>query len=344
MRSATSLTVLVASIKLFAQQTPAPNPSTSQVANQAQNPTSASGQAGRGGNTRESKQASGPDLGYVPVDSALRLPPGLTYGTNVMAVAVNSKNHVFVYHRAPVCLVEFGPDGTFVRAFGDGLSTQAHGMQIDSADNIWITDVGDHTVQKLNPQGQVVMTLGVKGKAGTWNEAAGSHLLDQPVDLAFAPNGDVFIVEGHGSAYQGILRFDKNMKFVTSWSLKKKDDATRHNVHAAVIDSKGLVYVGDREVGTISVFDADGKHLRDIQMEFLVSGLYIDKGGTLWMTSGHDAQVLKLDWNGKVLGATGKPGTGLNEYQESHYMTMGPKNEIYVADTLNNRVQKLVKR
>src|SRR5262245_35091378 len=66
---------------------------------------------------RPPKCASRPDLPYVPVDNFLKLPAGMSYGTNVMAAAVNSKNHIFVFHRAPVPLFEFGPDGTFIRAF-----------------------------------------------------------------------------------------------------------------------------------------------------------------------------------------------------------------------------------
>jgi streptogramin lyase len=299
------------------------------------------GLPGRG----EHKQASGPDLGYTPIDNALPLPAGMKYDS-VAAVGVNSKGQIFVYDRGPASLFEFDANGKFVRAFGENIAARPHGLRIDSADNIWITDVTDNTVMKLNPQGKIIMTLGTRCQTGTWDEAAGKHLFNQPTDLGIGPNGDIFVSTGHGGDDPRIVRFDKNGKFITTWSLKEPNDGPtdRHDIHTMVVDSKGTVFAADREQKRIRVFDSTGKHLRDIKMDYLVSGLYINKDGSLWMVSGQDGQVMRLDWNGKVLGATGKLGKGNNEYGEAHMMTMGRQDEIYVADTVNNRVQKLVKR
>ena len=73
------------------------------------------------------------------------------------------------------------------------------GMAIDAADNVWICDANGATVMKLSPEGKLLMILGVKGKRGDWNEARGQRLLWQPLDLAFAPNGDIYIGEGHAN-------------------------------------------------------------------------------------------------------------------------------------------------
>jgi streptogramin lyase len=217
---------------------------------------------------------------------------------------------------------------------------------VDSADNIWITDVSDNTVMKLNPAGQIVMILGTRCQTGTWDEAAGKHLFNQPTDLAIGPKDEIFVSTGHGGDDPRIVRFDKTGKFITTWSLKENTDTptTRHDIHTLAVDKTGTVFAADREMKKIRVYDSNGKHLRDIQMDYLVSGLYIAKDGTLWMVSGQDGQVMKLDWNGKVLGATGKLGKGNNEYGEAHMLTMSPKSDIYVADTVNFRVQKLVKK
>src|SRR5678816_2942676 len=93
-----------------------------------------------------------------------------------------------------------------------------HGFRIDDADNFWVTDIGNHTVMKLNPKGDILITLGTKGKAGVWDEAAGNHTLNQPTDIALAKNGDVFVGQGHGGGANSdprILRFDKNGKYIT---------------------------------------------------------------------------------------------------------------------------------
>jgi hypothetical protein len=301
----------------------------------------AEGLPGRG----EHKQASGPELGYTPIDGSLPLAAGMAYDS-VPAVGVNSKGHVIVYDRGPKVLFEFDENEKFLRAFGDHYAARPHGLRIDGADNIWITDVTDNTVMKLNPAGDILMILGTRCETGTWDEAAGKHLFNQPTDLALGPNGEIFVATGHGGDDPRIVRFDRNGTFITTWSLKEPSDtpATRHDIHTLVVDKNGVVYAADRELKRIRIFDSSGKRLRDIQMEYLVSGLYINKDGSLWMVSGQDGQVMKLDWNGKVLGATGKLGKGNNEYGEAHMLTMGLKDQIYVADTVNNGVQKLIKR
>ena len=148
------------------------------------------GFGGRG----EHKLAMGPDLGYVPIESALPLPEGMKYDS-VAAVGVNSKGHVFVYDRGPKVLFEFDQNEKFVRAFGEGYAARPHGLRIDSADNIWITDVSDNTVMKLNPAGQIVMILGTRCQTGTWDEAAGKRVFNQPTDLTMGPKSDIYVAD-----------------------------------------------------------------------------------------------------------------------------------------------------
>src|SRR4029450_5989668 len=111
----------------------------------------------------------------------------------------------------------------FIRGWGADIAVRAHGIRIDAQDNIWICDQGGNTVMKLNPQGEGVVTLAQRGKMGPWDEAAGTRLLFNPTDLAFAPNGDVYISQGHGRESPAdqeprVLRLDKNGKYITQWS------------------------------------------------------------------------------------------------------------------------------
>ena len=126
-----------------------------------------------------------PELDYVVVPDPIKVPAGTTMGASA-SVAFDANGHVLVLTRGAQPFFEFDENGAFVRAFGDGLFTRAHGLRIDADGNIWATDVGAHVVYKLNPQGQVLLTLGVKGEAGEWNEAAGSRKLNQPNDVAIA--------------------------------------------------------------------------------------------------------------------------------------------------------------
>src|SRR5262245_17810705 len=86
-----------------------------------------------------------PPLDYVAVPDAFELPPGVNFG-GTSGIAIDSKGHIFVLHRGPMPLMEFRPDGQFVRGFGDGLFDRPHGLRIDRDDNIWATDVAGHVV------------------------------------------------------------------------------------------------------------------------------------------------------------------------------------------------------
>jgi sugar lactone lactonase YvrE len=68
----------------------------------------------------------------------------------------------------------------------------------------------------------------------------------------------------------------------------------------------------------------------------------VDAKDQLWMTTGQNGMVLRLDWDGKVLGRIGREGFGANDFGEAHYMTMTPDGgTIYVSDTVNNDIKKL---
>src|SRR5436190_6899597 len=102
-----------------------------------------------------------PALEYVAVAEALVLPVDVPKGAYA-AVGFDAQGHLYALNRGPKPLMEFDADGKFLRAFGDGLFVRSHGLRIDRDGNLWATDVGGHTVMKISPQGQVLLTLGTK--------------------------------------------------------------------------------------------------------------------------------------------------------------------------------------
>jgi DNA-binding beta-propeller fold protein YncE len=286
-----------------------------------------------------------PELDYVVVANSVTLPPAVMPGAPA-SVAFDSKGHMFVFYRGAQPLMEFDADGKFIRNVGDGLSfRRAHGMRIDSEDNIWVTDVGAHVVVKLNPQGQVLLTIGTKGEAGDWNEAAQSRHLNEPNDLAIGRNGDIFVVQGHtpGKGDPRVLKFDSKGNFVKSWGGEGTEPGQFDVAHGIAIDAKGLVWVADRENQRIQIFDQDGNFVRQLKYAGLPCSLQIGPQ-YIYMVNGFAGQLLRLDLEGNVLAATGKPGKGLGEFGEAHVIAVSPKAEIYVADTVNSTLHKFVKR
>lgn len=302
-----------------------------------------------------------PDLGFT-ISYPFTMPDGLTGG--VVAVAINSHQHLFAFQRNPVGkpqLFEFDQNHKLVRTIGEnviGHQNKAHGMAIDGEDNVWICDEHGDTVMKLSPEGKLLMTLGVKGQRGDWDEAKGQRLLWQPLDVAFGRNGDVYIAMGHAnespndtdksptnhSGAARILHLDKNGKFIQQWFGNSPGPGHFSMAHAIAINpNNGDVYIGDREEYRIVVYDANGKFVRTIQTRNLVCTLYVDPHNQLWMATGQDGQVFKIDWDANVLGAIGNgPGKGEGQFSESAYMAMDSHGNLYVGDTAIPRITEMV--
>ena len=286
-----------------------------------------------------------PLFDLVPVANPLTLPAGFNFGLSA-SVTFDSKGHLWVLNRGPQPVAEFDENGKFIRAFGEGLfGVRPHALRLDPEGNIWVADGSTHIVVKLDQQGKVLLTLGTKGQAGKWDEAAGTRLLNQPNEVAFGRNGDVFLVQGHTPGANGdprVFKFDKTGKLIKQWGGKGAEPGKFNVAHSVNIDAKGLLWVTDRENQRIQIFDQDGNYVRELKYMGLPCSVDI---GTefIYMVNGFTGQILKLDLDGKVLSAVGKPGPGLGEFGEAHHIAVSPKGEIFVADVTKG-VQKFIKR
>ena len=317
----------------------------------------------RGGTPRQSlqrvqwKQTMGYTFTYPYV-----LPPG--FG-GVPSVALDSKGNLWVFQRADMGkpqLFKFDPNYKLILQVGNdviGYQNKAHGMAVDAEDNVWITAAGNATVQKISPEGKLLLTLGQSGRRGDWDEAKGQRLLWEPVMVAFAPNGDVYIGEGHGnespndtdsedpannSGASRIIHIDKNGKFKNQWFGNEVGQGKFNSAHGLAVDpTTGDVWIGDREDYRIVVYSGDGKFLKTMQMRNLVCALYFDSKGNPWMGSGQDGQFLKMTRDGKVVGAIGNGmGIGHGQFIEASYWVMDKQDNLYAGDTSVGRVTKMV--
>jgi len=290
------------------------------------------------------------------------LPPG---PGGVPSVALDSKGNLWVFQRESLGkpqLFKFDPSHKLILTIGDdviGHQEKAHGMAVDSEDNVWICDANAATITKLSPEGKVLMVLGERDHRGDWVEEKGQRLLWQPVMVAFAPNGDIYIAEGHGnespndtdspdptnvSGAARILHLDKNGKYINQWYGDKVGQGKFMNSHGLAIDpTNGDVWVGDREDYRIVVYTANGEFLKTFAMRNLVCALHFDPEGNPWMASGQDGQFLKLTREGKVVGAIGNGmGIGTGQFIEASYFVFDKQNNIYAGDTSVGRVTKMV--
>ena len=197
---------------------------------------------------------------------------------------------------------------------------------------------------KLNPQGRIVMVLGTKGSPGEWHEAGFLRHFTEPNDVAIGAGGEIYVTQGHGRGDSRVLKFDREGRFIKTWG-GKGTAAGQFNVpHSIAIDARGLIYVVDRGNKRIQVFDADGAFIREWPLFGTPAGLYIGAEPYVYLANGHYGQIIKLDMHGVITGMTGKVGKAPGEFGEAHYLAVSAQGEIYVADTLNWRVQKYVKK
>jgi DNA-binding beta-propeller fold protein YncE len=335
-------------------------------------------------------QQPAPEIPFDSVPNFFKLPADLNFG-EVGGVALNSKGHIFVFTRSNSAngpayaatasqLLEFGPDGKFVREIGKGLYAWsfAHAVRVDKDDNIWCIDKGSDMVVKFNPEGHVTMVFGRKKEAS--DEAAAWTRVNpprppvegqfrQPTDVAWNPQGDIFISDGYINAR--VAKYDKNGDWVKSFGEPGSGPGQLNTPHSIAADAKGNIYVADRGNSRIQVFDSDGKLEREIKINLPVpEGARTAIGPTpanpegvrgtmgpgapwaicitpgpnqvLYASDAFPGRIYKMDLQGKILGTLGKSGKQPKQFGWIHEIACPSENELYVAEVLNWRVQKLL--
>jgi DNA-binding beta-propeller fold protein YncE len=279
--------------------------------------------------------------------------PGAWNFIQVASVGVTPQGNILVLHRGAHPVIEFTSGGAFVRSWGDGMLSEgkvaaipeahwtldkshysavygpagcascgAHSVRFDPQGNIWVVDAPGHVVYKLNSDRKEIMRLGTKGMPG-----ADARHFNLPTDVAFGPNGDIYVTDGYGSAR--VVKYTRDGTYVLQWGRRGKGPGEFGLPHNLVVDAQGRVYVTDRDNQRIEVFDPDGKFLTEWPRTGGISGLAITKDQRIW-TGG----ILR-DLDGKVLGQLpGNPG--------GHGVAVTDSGDVYIAQ-LSGVVQKFVK-
>ena len=338
-----------------------------------------------------SAQQAAPEIPFDSIPDPLKLPPNMYFG-EATGVAVNSKKHVFVFSRgntsgpayaaAAAQLLEFGPDGRFIREIGKSLYAWsfAHAVRIDRQDNIWAIDKGSDMIIRFNPEGRVTMVFGRKQEASDESTKPLEHPVPplpsedgrfrQPTDVAFGPDGSIFISDGYINSR--VAKADKDGNWLKSWGDRGNKPGELNTPHSIATDAAGNVYVADRGNGRIQVFDGEGKFLRIMTMNVpfddsarpaignkptlqtyqkvmtMAPGspwalcITPPPNQVLYASDAYPGRLYKLTLDGKVLGVLGKSGKQLKQFGWIHEIACPSENEVYVAELLNWRVQKLI--
>jgi len=246
-------------------------------------------------------------------------------------VAVNSKGHIYVFHRGKHPLMEFDPSGKFIRSVADDLFVTAHMVRVDAEDNIWTTDIGSHVVLKLSPEGRVLLAMGRM-------RIPGDDVLhfNQPTDVAWDRQGNIYVTDGYGNSR--VLKFDRYGSPLLGWGMKGTGPGQFDTPHTIAIDGD-LVYVGDRENARIQIFDTSGRFLREWRLGHPF-GLVVTPDHFIYMCDAIASRVLKIDRDGKVVGVLRGPERGQGPHFDPHEIAVDRDQSIFAAEVLGWRARK----
>jgi len=291
-------------------------------------------------------------------------------------------------------ILKFDSNGTLVKSFGAGMFVAPHGIYVDKQGNIWVTDYQDNAplpagrgggrrgaadqpagkgapppardpsvpigprpgatkgsqVYKFSPDGKLLMTL---GKAGG---AAEPDFFYAPNDVVVAPNGTIFVSEGHGAGNNRVLKFSKDGKFIKSWGKLGTGPGEFDQPHALAFDSKGRLFVGDRNNNRIQIFDQDGNFLSEMRQFSRPSGIYIDKHDNIYVADSESMSVARNHdgWkrgirignlkDGKVVAFIPDPAEKATGTSAAEGVAADAKGNIYGAEVGPMALKRYVKK
>ena len=288
-----------------------------------------------------------PDPFGPPQRQWAKLPDGRPWGTSA-GIEIGPHGEIWAIDRcagnscdgsALAAVHQIDPKtGRPIRSIGAGLFALPHGLHVDRDGNVWVTDAAvskdkkkGEQVIRLSPEGKVLLRLGTAGVSG----GGPAHFHD-PGDVTTAPNGDIFVADGHGTVAPDlppdtitrIIKFTPDGTFVRAWGSLGSNPSQFRNPHALVFDSQGRLLVADRVNGRIQLFDQDGKYLTEYRSFGAPSGLFITKDDTLYATD-YNTDGKKGTWIGSA--RTGKVFGFVPDAEAGEGIALGNDGVLYAA-------------
>jgi DNA-binding beta-propeller fold protein YncE len=310
---------------------------------------------------------------FRTIEGWARMPEGRTWGSTSAVEIDKDGVSIWVAERCGgnTCagsdldpVLKFDATGKLVASFGAGLILSPHGIHVDPDGNVWVTDCActggsaeaqpgaGHQVFKFSPDGKLVMTL---GKAGGAREP---EYFFQPNDVLVAPNGDIYVADGHSSregANARVLKFARDGTLLASWGKKGSGPGEFDQPHALAMDSRGRLFVGDRSNNRIQILDQNGKVLDTWYQFSRPSGLYIDRQDNIYVADSESGSVApgRPEWkrgirigsarDGTVTAFIPDPSDATRGTSAAEGVAVDARGNIYGAEVGPRAVKKYVK-
>lgn len=247
-------------------------------------------------------------------------------------------------------------DGEWLGAFGSNVFAWPHGIHVDASGNIWVTDArgGEdrgHQVIKFAPDGRELMRLGASAHAGD-----GPSHFDGPTDVVVAPNGDVFVSDGHEAMSNNrIVKFSADGRYVKEWGGSGSEPGQFLVPHALALDSQGRLFVADRDNNRIQIFDQDGNFSEQWTQFGRPSGLHIAADDTLYVSDNQSNDERHPGWRRGIYVGSAKDGSvrafipdpefdpARAQETGAHGLAADAAGTIYGAEVYSQSVKKYVR-
>lgn len=283
------------------------------------------------------------DFTYRVHDSWAKLPDGWTLG-DVAAVGVDKSDRVYVFNRGEHPMMVFDRDGNFLKSWGEGVFSHAHGVSMGPDDTIYCTDDFDHTVRKCTLDGKVLLTIGTPNKPQPF---MGGKPFNRCTHTALSPQGEIYVTDGYSNAC--VHKYTPDGKHIMSWGKSGVGPGEFNLPHNICCDADGIVYVADRENSRIQVFDENGKFIREMRGIHRPNGLYMPPGKCPICYVGEvgpyyafnrgapnlGPRISILDNEGKVLARLGtdpSAGNKPGKFLSPHSLALDSHRDIYVGE------------
>jgi peptidylamidoglycolate lyase len=316
--------------------------------------------AGFGGSSPRPQVVTASAIRYEEVKQWPNLPAGVQLG-EAAGVAVDADGHVFVFHRPgrgfdtaattkltePAVLEIDAGSGRLINSWGSNMFLVPHGITIDQANNVFLTDVGLQQVFKFTHDGKPLLALG-EPRVGAWD----ANHFNQPTDIQIRPDGTFYVSDGYVNSR--VALFDKNGKWLQEWGKKGAGPGEFSNPHGITfVPGSSDVLVADRENSRLQLFDRVGMFKKqwvgekDAQTTGRVFCIAADPEGSYYVgirRADYDTQhtgVLKLDRDWKIVASIGFGQPDAPVFNAVHDIAVGKDGSIYVAETRTKRVVKL---
>jgi peptidylamidoglycolate lyase len=252
------------------------------------------------------------------------------------SVTVDQEGRVLIFHRGEAPLLRFNRSGELEDAWGSGMFKMAHGLKVAPDGNIWVTDARRHIIVKFSPAGKQLLRLGTPDEPGTGRTHFGGV-----ADIAFLANGDFYAADGYQNSR--VIKFDKEGRFLAEWGRKGTGPGEFNLPHAIAVDSKGLVYVADRENRRIQVFTPMGQYVTEWHV-IRPFGMAMTPRDELWVADAEKNRVVQLDLKGEIIDSFEPPDPTPGELMGPHMLGVDKDGGVYVAETRRLTVRKFAKR